>query len=37
MDRHPERKDGTAVSARKNILHMNVDLTPLGSVEETEV
>jgi exonuclease III len=37
IDRHPERKGGTAVAVRKGIPHKLVDLPPLVSVEATEV
>jgi exonuclease III len=37
IDRHPERKGGTAVAVRKGISHKHVDLPPLISVETTGV
>jgi hypothetical protein len=37
IDRHPGRKDGTAVAVRKGIPHSHVDLPPLVSVEGTGV
>jgi hypothetical protein len=36
-DRHPGRKGGTAIAARKGIPHNHVDLPPLISVEATGV
>jgi hypothetical protein len=37
IDRHPDRKGGTAVPVRKGIPHNHVDLPPLISVEATGV
>jgi hypothetical protein len=37
IDRHPERKGGTAVAVRKGIPHNHVDLPPLVSVEATGI
>jgi hypothetical protein len=37
IDRHPERKGGTAIAVRKGIPHRQVNLPPLVSIEATGI